>query len=176
MNRKKVIRKKIRKIKFQKFFKIFFFFFLLVKIPKWRGNSRIWGLKQSRNSGDHEFWNHEMRGSPVFIKYFDLLRVCWYYVLLITYDPPLKKFHNRTDANEAIALKMSFAKCIKRDGKNYNKKNEEENQRFVSSTVNLDVLLFHLQYLAYFDTKNIFQSQGWSFFTFCTCFANENMN
>ena len=40
----------------------------------------------------------------------------------ITYDPPLKKFHNRTDANEAIALKMSFAKCIKRDGKNYNKK------------------------------------------------------
>ena len=35
---------------------------------------------------------------------------------------PLKKFHNRADTNEAIALKMSFAKCIKRDGKNYNKK------------------------------------------------------
>ena len=39
---------------------------------------------------------------------------------------PLKKFHNRTYANEAIALKMSFAKCIKRDGKNYSKKRDEE--------------------------------------------------
>ena len=47
-------------------------------------------------------------------------------ILLITYDPPLKKFLNRTDANEAIALKMSFAKCIKRDGKNYNKKTKKK--------------------------------------------------
>ena len=63
----KIHPKKIPK-NFRKFFEICFCFLLfLVKIPKWRGNSRIWGLKQSRNSGDHEFWNHEMRGFPVYI-------------------------------------------------------------------------------------------------------------
>ena len=57
----KKIQKNFRKISK----KNFFFAFFLVKILKWRENSQIWGLKQSRNSGDHEFWNHEMRGSPV---------------------------------------------------------------------------------------------------------------
>ena len=61
----KIQPKKIPK-NLRKFFeKNFFFCFFLVKIPKWQGNSRIWGLKQLRNSGDHEFWNHEMWGSPV---------------------------------------------------------------------------------------------------------------
>ena len=28
-------------------------------------NHEIWPQTESRNSGDHELWNHEMRGSPV---------------------------------------------------------------------------------------------------------------
>ena len=29
-------------------------------------NHEIWPQTESRNSGDHELWNHEMRGFPVF--------------------------------------------------------------------------------------------------------------
>ena len=44
-----------KKISEKKFF--FWIFFLQ--------NHEIWPQTESRNGGDHELWNHEMRGSPV---------------------------------------------------------------------------------------------------------------
>ena len=35
------------------------------KITKYRGIHEILTKTKSLNSGDHEFWNHEMRGPPV---------------------------------------------------------------------------------------------------------------
>ena len=60
-----ILKKKSKKKNPKIFQKNFFFAFFLVKIPKWRGNHEFMPKTESRNGGHHEFWNHEMRGSPV---------------------------------------------------------------------------------------------------------------
>ena len=42
-----------------------FFWQFFFKIMKWWGFHKIGAEAESRNSGDHELWNHEMRGSPL---------------------------------------------------------------------------------------------------------------
>ena len=59
-------KKNSEKKKFQK--KIFFLDFFLQ-------NHEIWPQTESRNSRDHELWNHEMRGAPVFESF--VLLICF---------------------------------------------------------------------------------------------------
>ena len=44
-------KKESKKISEKKIFDVFF--------------DEIWSQTESRNSGEHELWNHEMQGSPV---------------------------------------------------------------------------------------------------------------
>ena len=50
---------------FPKFFFGFFFSFLRSKSRNDGEFTNLMPEIESRNGGDHEFWNHEMRGSPV---------------------------------------------------------------------------------------------------------------
>jgi hypothetical protein len=58
--------KKIPK-KSRKFSDFFFFYFFISKSRNREEFTKFNLENESRNSGDHEFWNHEMRGSPVLL-------------------------------------------------------------------------------------------------------------
>ena len=64
-------------------------FLIQKKIPKKDGdfflqNHEMRPKIESRNSGDQELWNHEMRGSPVFTRPIEITQQLSTYMLVIT--------------------------------------------------------------------------------------------
>ena len=65
--KQKTINKNLKTKKNPKFFFWNFFFLGFFSEKSWNGEefTKLRPETESRNSGDHELWNHEMRGSPI---------------------------------------------------------------------------------------------------------------